>query len=242
MFKKLKKKWKNRPNPRNSQKKRATDSSIGRATTTNGFETGSASNNSSENRIIIPQISVSIPSIRSAVSLNRSFSHFSLNTLDFHSFNRSLSADHDVLNSSGYTSLRPSATDLNSWFGSIDSLKRQHDSRNDTDYSRLSLNIYGNDEDWIQGDWIGRGSQAKVYLMNHKLYSDVHCVMKVVELSRDESDIMKIRQEYDMLSKLDHPRIIKYLWYTVDQSIREARIFMELMQVCRIRYFAQFKT
>lgn len=90
--------------------------------------------------------------------------------------------------------------------------------------------IYGNQQDWAKGPCIGRGGQAKVYLMTHKFVGE-NCVMKVIDISRDEAEVLKLKTECEILMKLQHPRIVKYLWFAIDTNEREARIYMELMQV-----------
>lgn len=60
------------------------------------------------------------------------------------------------------------------------------------------------------GDKIGQGAFGTVYRAQHKKTSDLYAV-KVIKCSRDEKEMKEVSQEIELMKKLNHENIIKYI-------------------------------
>ena len=73
---------------------------------------------------------------------------------------------------------------------------------------------------------LGAGNFGKVFLAHNAANPDFKVAIKTIAKSKIENDIESIKQEIKILSRLDHPNIIKY--YETFESPNYIYLVMEL--------------
>ena len=65
---------------------------------------------------------------------------------------------------------------------------------------------------------LGSGSFGKVFLTSNKINEDHKVAIKVMNIAKIKDHLEAIQEEVDILTKLDHPNIVKYYETYVDEK------------------------
>ncbi|CAD8205401.1 unnamed protein product [Paramecium octaurelia] len=96
---------------------------------------------------------------------------------------------------------------------------------------------------WTEGEMIGQGAFGRVILGMNRVSGQIMAVKQVFIKSGDENKVQSIQREIEILSKLQHPHIVRY--YGSERKKDQLNIFLEYVSggsvLMMIKRFGKFK-